>query len=132
MADKRNTIKIKSSLHEEMKKIVKLKGGGTTLTKEYELAINNHIKNFYQENAIDNSQIESIIDSKFKKMDRHLASMLGRSGMDISMILMGLILFLEHYFKTDRKVIMEQLRQYGAKYYVSASNKKEKEKVNNG
>jgi hypothetical protein len=124
MADNRATVKINSRLHEKMKDIVKMKGGEFTLTDEYELAISNHIKSFYEKELLKDSELEKLLDDKISKIDKHLASMLGRTGMDTSMLLMGLIIFLEHYFEADKNVIFERLRKEGARYYTSSSKKK--------
>jgi len=72
--------------------------------------------------VIKNSSFEEIIEKNFRKMDRHLASMLGRTGMDAAMILQGFIIFLEHYFKNAKKEdIMEKLRKEGARYYTQGN-----------
>lgn len=118
MADQRAKASIDSILHEKMKRIVKEKGGARTLLEEYNQAVENHIANYYQEEIIKDSLLEKTIQTEIKKIDKHLSSMLGRSGMDISMILVGIIEFLADYFEKDFDEMSEELRKTGAKYYT--------------
>lgn len=116
----RATQKIDPILHEKMKDIVKRKGADATLYDEYNLAIKNHIAMVMEEELLKDSKIEEIISNEIKKVDKHLSSMLGRTGMDVSMVLMGLILFLEKTLKVDREQIQEKLRRDGARYFTAA------------
>lgn len=124
MADGRANVKINPVLHEKMKELVKRNGNIRTITQEYELAIKNHIAHSLQEGIIKDSKLEEIIENKLSKTDKHLSSMLGRTGMDVSMILMGLIILLEKEFDADKKSIMEKLRQDGARYFTETSKSK--------
>jgi DNA polymerase III delta prime subunit len=110
-------VRVSSSKHEKMKEIVRMKGSRRTIFEEYDLAISNHIQNAYQENLIESSNIENILDRKFKAMDKHLSSMLGKNGMTDSMVLVGMIKFLSSYFKIEPDEIIEVLRKEGRIYY---------------
>lgn len=120
MADLRVTQKIDPILHEKMKNVVKRKGTHATLYDEYNLAIRNHIAKASEEEILKDSKIEEIISHEIKKVDKHLSSMLGRTGMDVSMTLMGLILFLEKTLKVDREQIQDRLMRDGARYFTAA------------
>lgn len=111
-------VRVLASKHEKMKEIVRMKGSRRTIFEEYDLAISNHIQNAYQENVIESSNIENILDRKFKAMDKHLSSMLGKNGMTDSMLLVGMIKFLSSYFKIEPDEIIEVLRKEGKIYYT--------------
>lgn len=121
MADKRNNVKIPAELHERMKSVAKLKN--CSLYDCYIEAINNYLKGVYQEEVLKMTLVEKLIKDEFRKMDRHLSSMLGRTGMDVSMVLMGLCLFLRDYFTQAGEElpsiddILTTLRKEGAKYF---------------
>lgn len=87
--DTRSTIKIDSSIHDEMVKIAKAKGN--TVTSEYENIIKNHIKRYSEQQILKNSELEEMLDEKLNRIDKHLSSMLAKTGIDVDMILTGLI-----------------------------------------
>lgn len=121
--------RVSQSDHEKMKELsVK---NGTNIREEYDKAIRDHIKYSTQEGLIRDSNIEVIINERVTKLDNHLASMLGRTGMDVSMTLMGMIILLEKLLKLDRKIIQDELRKQGARYFSTAIKEdKEKKKMN--
>lgn len=121
MADERANVKIPSVLHEKMKSVTKLKN--STLQDCYIEAVEKYLKEAYQEQVLEITHADRLIKDEFKKIDRHLSSMLGRTGMDVSMILMGLCLFLRDYFTASGEEppeidnILETLRKDGARYF---------------
>lgn len=121
MADERANVKFPAALHERMRSIAKLKN--LTIQDCYYEAVIKYQKEFYQEQVLDVTFIEKLIKDEFRKMDKHLSSMLGRTGMDVSMILMGLCLFLRDYFTRSGEElpslddVLDTLRKEGAKYF---------------
>ena len=81
------------------------------------------MKDAYQEKMMETTMVDKLIKDEFRKMDKHLSSMLGRTGMDVSMVLMGMCLFLRDYFTQSGEAlpsigdIMETLRKEGARYF---------------
>lgn len=113
----RTTTKVDSVLHEKMKELAKK--NRRSLFDEYTEAISKHVANEKQDEFFKDSKLERLLDEKVSRIDKHLASMLGRNGMDTSMILMGLIYFLENHFKESRETIFEVLKKDGARYYTN-------------
>lgn len=113
-------VRIPYNLHNEMKALAGTNRGA--IYQEYIEAISNHIKVKKQQKFLDDTELESFINDRIGKAENHLASMLGRTGMDVSMTLMGVILFLEKFFagKVTREEIQEKLRIDGARYFTSA------------
>lgn len=117
-------------LHEKMKQIAGKDRGA--LTNEYRIAITNHIKMRTQENISRDSGLENYINDRVGKLDKHLASMLARNGMDTSMVLMGMVLLLEKLLKVDKEEIISQLRKDGAKYFSTAIKEDKENSKKNG
>lgn len=119
--------KVDARLHKKMKDIVESKGKVATLIDEYNLAIRKYIQEYSEEEILKDSKIEDIISTEIKKVDKHLASMIGRTGMDTSMVLVGMIMLLQKTFGVEYDKVVEKLRIDGARYYTNTS-KKEKGK----
>lgn len=119
MADR---ILMDEDLHEKMRALAKKRG--VNIIDEYRVAINNHIKLRTNEEIARDSGLEVYIDQRITKVDKHLASMMARTGMDVSMVLMGLVFLLEQLTKTDREELMIMLRKEGARYFTSGKEQK--------
>lgn len=105
-------------LHEKMKDLAAPGKGG--IIEEYRTALNNHIQNRTKENISRDSGLEVYINERVNKLDKHLASMMARTGMDTSMALMGMIILLEKLLKVDREELILELRKEGARYFSNA------------
>ena len=121
-------VKIDSFRHEKMKQLA-----GTnhkTIVDEYRDAIDYYISHKTKEIMLQDTGLENYFNDKLNRMENHLASMLARTGMDTSMNLMGMILFLEKFFneKYTREQLQEQLRKDGARYFATAIKKDKEEK----
>ena len=121
-------MRVSEALHQKMKE-QSLKSG-RNIREEYEVAIKNHLKNAAEKEIIMDSELEEYINKRIEKAENHITSMLGRTGMDTSMNLMGVLILLEKLLKVDRKTIQDELRVQGAKYFSTAikSDKNEKNK----
>ncbi|MBU5486551.1 hypothetical protein KQI86_19900 [Clostridium sp. MSJ-11] len=118
--------RVKESQHIKMKEIAKKKG--VRYVKDvYDEAIENYIREYTQESIVSDTNLELYINNRITKAEDHLASMLGRTGMDVSMVLMGLIMFLEKATNLTREELYRKLRVEGARYF-STSIKNDKEK----
>ena len=124
-------VKIDDHRHEKMKQLAGNARGA--IINEYRKAIDLYVENKTKENIILDSKIEEFISERVTKAENHLASMMGRTGMDVSMVLMGLILFLEKFFdgKVTREQIQEKLRKDGARYFTTAIKKDKDNKKGN-
>lgn len=107
--------------HEKMKSISKEKG--IDIKEVYAEAIEEYIKLFEQEKIVADSKLEEIIDARLNKLEKHLASMLGKTGLDVAMILTGLARILEDTYNEDPADIYENLRKFGAAYYTQKGKK---------
>lgn len=117
-----NRILMDEDLHEKMRALAKKRG--VNIIDEYRVAINSHIKERVNEEIARDSGLEIYIDQRITKVDKHLASMMARTGMDTSMVLMGLILLLEKLLKVERTELMDMLRKEGARYFSSGKERK--------
>lgn len=117
-------VKIDDHLHQKMKKLAGSTKGA--ITEEYRVAITNHIAMKTQENIIKDTNLESYINDRITKAEKHLASMLARTGMDTSMNLMAAVILLSKLLKVNEVEIQNELRKRGARYFANAI-KKDKE-----
>lgn len=125
------SIRISEAVHRQMKTYMKGEHGEVQAC--YEEAAREWMAKKANEAIILDSNVERMISERIGKVDNHLASMIARSGMDISMILMGLIRFLSLYIKdTSVDEIMKSLRHQGAQYYAAAIKKDKQDKKDNG
>lgn len=115
--------RVNAATHEKMKDLAKQ--NGNTIIGEYERALDMYITSSYKEILLENSKLETFLNEKINKMENHLASMLARTGMDTSMNLMAMIIFLEKFFngKYTRDQLQDQLRREGARYFSNAIRK---------
>lgn len=113
-----SSVKIDDNLHKAMKELAG--DGKGAIIEEYRMAVSNHIAVKRQEQISRESGLLEEIFNRIDKLENHLAGMLGRTGMDVSMSLMGLIVLLEKLYKGEvsRASIQEQLRKEGAAYYT--------------
>lgn len=97
---------------------------------EYERAIRNHLKEQAQIDILKETEFETILNNRITKAEDHLASMMGRTGMDVSMTLMGVLVMMEKMFagKVTREQLQNELRKQGARYFSTAIQKDKKEK----
>lgn len=114
-------------LHEKMKQLAG--SGKGALIEEYREAIRNHIENKTKENISRDSGLEVYFNERMSKMEKHLASMMARTGMDTSMNLMGTIELLSKLLKIDKEQIILQLRKDGAKYFSTAIKEDKENKL---
>lgn len=116
-------------LHDKMKE---LSGGRRgALIEEYREALTKHIAEKTQKNISRDSGLEEYINNRVAKAEDHLASMLGRTGMDVSMTLMGLLMLLEKASNLDKNELYRKIRIEGARYFSTAiQNDKDRKKDN--
>jgi hypothetical protein len=102
------------------------------LKEHYDEALRLYLKVKAGEQIVEDSKIETFFNDRITKVENHLASMLGRTGMDTSMVLMGMILFLDKFFagKFTREQLVDQLRKDGARYFSNAIQRDKEEKKN--
>lgn len=123
--------KIDTHRHEKMKALAE--ASKRSIIEEYRNALDYYIAKKTQEQMIEDSRLETFINERITKMENHLASMLGRTGMDTSMNLMGLIWLIDVLMKNvDRKDIELKIRKDGARYFSTAiQNDKANKKSSN-
>lgn len=127
-ADKRSNVKINTVLHNKMLKLKDEKPSNVTLIMMYEEAIKDYIAKHTGEKIVQDSKMEEIIDERFRRMDKHLSSMLGKFGMDISMNFMAMLYFASSYYEKDAAELYELYRKDGLDYFkgdLSFRNRKE-------
>ena len=76
------TVRIDDSLHQKMKEIAK-KNKSQSIAKEYENALKQYIENERQNEILIDSQIENQMNKKLDKIDKHLASYIGKLDKNI-------------------------------------------------
>ncbi|MEG2110051.1 MAG: hypothetical protein RRY19_09720 [Clostridium sp.] len=111
--------RVGEDLHEKMKSISKQTG--RLIKEEYDIAIQEYIQRFEEKKLLKDSGLEKMLDEKIDKLDSHLSSMLGRTGLDASMILVGVAYFLESYFEKDINEVFNTLRKDGVDYFTNKS-----------
>ena len=121
-------VRIDDFRHKKMKDLSGNSRGA--VVNEYRKAIDFYISYRTQENMVMDTRLESYINERINKLDKHLSAMLARTGMDTSMNLMAMTMFLEKFFngKYTREQLQEQLRRDGARYFSNVINKDREEK----
>ena len=76
------TVRIDDSLHQKMKEIAK-KNKSQSIAKEYENVLKQYIENERQNEILIDSQIENLMNKKLDKIDKHLASYIGKLDKNI-------------------------------------------------
>lgn len=106
------TVRIDDSLHQKMKEIAK-KNKSQSIAKEYENALKQYIENERQNEILIDSQIENLMNKKLDKIDKHLASYIGKLDKNIYRIFSTNLLMLRS-IRDDlyEKYSEEQLIQF--------------------
>jgi aspartokinase len=128
-ADNRRNIKLSPILYDKVSDIVKKennKGNTITIYSEVNNAVEKYVAEYNQEEIINTSKIEQLLEEKISKHDKHIASMLGRTGIDVAMILIGISDILIRFYKDDDEFksaelsvqdIIKVLRTDGVRYF---------------
>lgn len=103
------------------------------IIEEYRKAIDFYIASKSQESLLKDSQLENYINQRISRAENHLSSMMARTGMDVSMVFMGMIMLVERLSngKYTKQELFELLRTEGARYFKTVVQKDKEEKRNN-
>lgn len=112
---------IDTMLHEKMKDIARKKD--SKIIDIYREALRGYTTKTTQEIMLTDSNLEGIFNQRIGKAEDHLASMLARTGMDVSMILMAFVYFFEQTTEMSRKEITEMFRKDGSEYFLNVIKK---------
>ena len=125
-------VRVKQDIYNKIKEISV--STGRNIREEIEYALQCHIKDHRQEQVKRESNIETLLNERFAKLDKHLSSMMARTGMDVSMNLMGTINILKLVLDQTTSVgemtnvdIEEKLRVLGAAYFAKTIKKDKEE-----
>lgn len=123
-------VRVKQDTYNKIKEISV--STGRNIKDEIEYALQCHIKEFRQEQIMKESNFESLLNDRFGKLDKHLSSMMARTGIDVSMTLMGVVTILAKFMGTEeeKEVVLEILRKSGVKYFTEVVQKDKAEKKN--
>ncbi|WP_268626991.1 hypothetical protein [Paenibacillus alvei] len=106
---------IPSHVHERMKQLAKL--NNRPIIKEYEAALDNWIQQQTQDILLADSQILNRMEERITKAEERLARMNGRTGMDVSIVLTGILNLLAKQHQVTEKQIYEELRPIAASHF---------------
>ncbi|WP_165891154.1 hypothetical protein, partial [Streptomyces globisporus] len=82
----------------------------------------------YRSELIDGSNIVNHIDQRFDKLADRVTGMLGRTGMDVSIVVVGLLNILSKDMDIRQDRLYEELRKSAAEYYSRPYQKKKDER----
>lgn len=108
-------VKVDKHRHTKMKELAAKKG--RTIQDTYREAIDQYLANETQEIILADSQIERIMNERLARFENRLAAMMGRTGMDVSIILMSLMPMLEKAYGKKRNEIYNESRRAAAEYF---------------
>ncbi|EJW14376.1 hypothetical protein M5X02_01775 [Paenibacillus alvei] len=114
--------RIDDHLHERMKQLVKMKNS-RSLAEEYRQAIEHWIAQETQSILLADSQILHRLEHRITNAEERLAKMNGRTGMDISIVLTGILNLLAKQYGVSERQVYEELRPVAAAHF--SSSKKE-------
>lgn len=111
MSKRLKNLKVDESLHEKIKSLSKK--NKTNISFEVERALKKHLENEYQNEILIDSQIENLMNKKLDKIDKHLASYIGKLDKNIYRIFSTNLLMLRS-IRDDlyEKYSEEQLIQF--------------------
>lgn len=111
-----STVRIDDHLHAKMKELV-AKKGTSSIADEYRQALEHWIAQESQNILLADSQILSRLEDRITKSEERLARMNGRTGMDVSIVLTGILNLLAKQHQVTEKQIYEELRPIAASHF---------------
>lgn len=128
------TVRIDDSLHQKMKEIAK-KNKSQSIAKEYENALKQYIENERQNEILIDSQIENLMNKKLDKIDKHLASYIGKLDKNIYRIFSTNLLMLRSirddlYEKYSEEQLIQFLNHKGEMLNKGDIIENNKQKIN--
>ena len=127
------TIQIDESLHEKIKSLSKK--NKSKIKCEVERAIKKHLENEYQNEILIDSQIENLMNKKLDKIDKHLASYIGKLDKNIYRIFSTNLLMLRSirddlYEKYSEEQLIQFLNHKGEMLNKGDIIENNKQKIN--
>lgn len=107
---------IPSHLHTKMKLLAEQ--NNRPIIREYELAVETYIANQNQEILLADSKLEKLFTERMQKFEDRIAGLNARVGMDVSIVLMGLLFDLSRTHGVSENDLYDQLRPAAAKYFT--------------
>ena len=128
------TVRIDDSLHQKMKEIAK-KNKSQSIAKEYENALKQYIENERQNEILIDSQIENLMNKKLDKIDKHLASYIGKLDKNIYRVFSTNLLMLRSirddlYEKYSEEQLIQFLNHKGEMLNKGDIIENNKQKIN--
>ena len=122
----RTPVKMEDMLHMQMKEVAK--GKNRSIQTEYDDAIKFYLKYVREKEIARVVDIEGMIKNSIGRMEDHLASFIGRVGIDNAIGLMGIVMIYEDFMKEqgkeiNRNELFDTMRARGAQYFSSAIQK---------
>lgn len=127
------TIQIDESLHEKIKSLSKK--NKSKINFEVERALKKHLENEYQNEILIDSQIENLMNKKLDKIDKHLASYIGKLDKNIYRIFSTNLLMLRSirddlYEKYSEEQLIQFLNHKGEMLNKGDIIENNKQKIN--
>lgn len=119
----RTSIKIRTDLY---KKIVAETGNRETkisIQKYTDEILEKHFSLLAQDKLLDESNLEGLILENFKRVDKHLGSMIARNSMDVSILVVSMMDLIYHIFgkEVEKTALYTEFRVEAAKYFTGQS-----------
>lgn len=121
------TIRVRRKLYNQIAKIQQEEGQRTTIQEEINFALAFYIANRHQETILAHSKIEEILENRLGRFENRVAALLGKVGMDTSIVLIGFLQFLSTELNVKYDDLYDQLRGLAAKYYSSQRKRKDED-----
>ena len=126
-------LKVDESLHEKIKSLSKK--NKTNISFEVERALKKHLENEYQNEILIDSQIENLMNKKLDKIDKHLASYIGKLDKNIYRIFSTNLLMLRSirddlYEKYSEEQLIQFLNHKGEMLNKGDIIENNKQKIN--
>ena len=133
MSKRLKNLKVDESLHEKIKYLSKK--NKTNISFEVERALKKHLENEYQNEILIDSQIENLMNKKLDKIDKHLASYIGKLDKNIYRIFSTNLLMLRSirddlYEKYSEEQLIQFLNHKGEMLNKGDIIENNKQKIN--
>lgn len=113
-------VRIPAHIHERMKD--RARKNQRKIVEEYEHGLSLYLSNEAQEEILAESKLEEYINKKMKKTEDRLAGMIGRTGMDTSILVMAMMQLLSDELGEDRNKVYNEFLKQAKQYYSSTLN----------
>jgi len=121
------TVRVLRKHYNQISKIQQELGQRSTIQDEINYALEFYITHRNQAQLLADSKLEEIVLNRLRKFEDRIAGLLGKTGMDVSIVLIGFLKFLSDELNMKETDLYDMLRPLAAKYYTKQRKHKDED-----